>query len=65
MDTKKFRLKDLIVKTGNLLLESAMLNNGTINLEYDNGCTVKEVLFEMSKSLPRKQKKHIRKIILK
>lgn len=45
------------------LLEVSLLNSRVINLTYENGSTVKDILFEGSKNLSRKKKKRIRKLI--
>ncbi len=60
---KKNSIKYLIPKVGNILYECLILNMKNIHVEYENKVTSEEVLFEMSKSFPRKRKKLVRKLI--
>lgn len=46
-----------------LLYELAMFNGSALYLEYPDGYTSFEILFEGSKKLPRKRKKKIRKML--
>ena len=47
----------------NMLKEITLLNRRAILIEYPDGYTSFDILFEGSKRLPRKQKKYIRKLI--
>jgi hypothetical protein len=47
----------------NLLKESTFLNNKALLINYPNGTTSTEILFEGSKTLPRKSKKKLRNLI--
>ena len=46
-----------------LLKETAFLNNKVLDITYSNGSTGVDILFEGSKSLPRKAKKKLRTLI--
>ncbi len=47
----------------NFLKEVAFLNNKALKMDYPDGYTNFEIMFEGSKNLPRKTKKRLRKII--
>jgi hypothetical protein len=49
----------------NFLKEVALLNNKAFYVEYQNGTTSFDILFEGSKKLPRKSKKRIRSLLIK
>jgi hypothetical protein len=47
-----------------LLKETAFLNNKALKMDYPDGYTSVEIMFEGSKNLPRKTKKKLRKLLL-
>jgi len=49
----------------NFLKEVTLMNNKALYVEYQNGTTSFDILFEGSKKLPRKSKKRIRSLLIK
>lgn len=56
-------MKQLNMSLFPMLKEIAFLNSKAFNVEYANGTTSNEILFEGSKQLPRKSKKRLRKLL--
>lgn len=53
-----------VQKIGRLLLDVLLLNRGNLGtIRYIDGYSSNDVLFQVSKKLPRKQKKLVRKYI--
>jgi len=44
--------------------EITFINNRALNIEFSDGTTTLDIMFEGSKTLPRKKKKKLRELII-